>query len=55
MCSEGPVELLALSRVDFNQMLDESTLTQEAISRVVQERLEEHKAVDRRGKRRLFG
>jgi ABC-type lipoprotein export system ATPase subunit len=51
----GPVELLTLSRADFNQMLDESPLTQEAISRVVQERLKEHKTVDRRGKWRLFG
>jgi len=52
---DSPVELLALSRVNFNQMLDESTLTQEAISSVVQERLKEHKAADRRGKWRLFG
>ncbi len=53
--AEGPVELLALSRADFNQMLDESPLTQEAISNVVQERLKEHKAVDRRKKWNLFG
>jgi ABC-type lipoprotein export system ATPase subunit len=53
--AEGPVELLALSRADFNQMLDESPLTQEAISRVVQERLKEHKTTDRRGKWNLFG
>jgi putative ABC transport system ATP-binding protein len=53
--AEGPVELLVLSRADFNQMLDESPLTQDAISKVVQERLEEHKAVDRRGKWKLFG
>jgi putative ABC transport system ATP-binding protein len=52
--SEGPVELLALSRADFNQMLDESPLTQEAISNVVQERLKEHKSIDRRGSLRLF-
>ena len=51
----GPVELLTLSRKDFNQMLDESPLTQEAISRVVQDRLKEHRTADRRGKRRLFG
>ena len=51
----SPVELLALPRADFNRMLDESPLTQEAISRVVQERLKEHKTADRRGKRRLFG
>jgi len=53
--AEAPVELLTLSRADFNQMLDESPLTQEAISRVVQERLKEHKAVDRRKKWKLFG
>ncbi|MGD8402644.1 MAG: ATP-binding cassette domain-containing protein [Anaerolineales bacterium] len=53
--AEGPVELLALSRADFNQMLDESPLTQEAISNVVQDRLQEHKAVDRRKKWKLFG
>ncbi len=52
---EGPVELLALSRADFNQMLDESPLTQDAISNVVQERLKEHKAVDRRKKWKLLG
>jgi len=52
---EGPVELLALPRVDFNRMMDESPLTQDAISNVVQDRLKEHKAVDRRGKLRLFG
>ncbi len=53
--AEGPVELLALARADFNQMLDESPLTQEAISSVVQERLREHKTADRRGSWRLFG
>ncbi len=53
--AEGPVELLALSRADFNQMLEVSPLTQEAISKVVQERLKEHKATDRRKKWRLFG
>ena len=53
--AEGPVEILALSRTDFNRMLDESPLTQDAISKVVQERLKEHKAVDRRKKWKLFG
>jgi len=53
--AEGPVELLALSRADFNQMLDESPLTQEAISNVVQERLKEHKAIDGRKNWKLFG
>ena len=53
--AEGPVELLVLSRANFNQMLDESPLTQDAISSVVQERLKEHKTADRRGSWRLFG
>jgi len=53
--AEGPVKILALSRADFNRMLDESPLTQEAISKVVQERLKEHKAVDRRKNWKLFG
>jgi ABC-type lipoprotein export system ATPase subunit len=53
--AEGLVELLALSREDFNRMLDESPLTQDSISRVVQERLREHKTVDRRKKWKLFG
>jgi ABC-type lipoprotein export system ATPase subunit len=52
---EGPVELLALSRTDFNHMLEESPLTQDAISKVVQERLKAHQATDRRKKWRLFG
>jgi ABC-type lipoprotein export system ATPase subunit len=52
--AEGSVELLALPRADFNRMMDESPLTQEAISNVVQERLKEHKAVDRRKKWKLF-
>jgi len=52
---EGPVELLALPRADFNRMMDESPLTQEAIANIVQERLKEHKAVDRRKKWKLFG
>ncbi len=52
---EGEVELLALPRADFEQMLAESPLTQEAISKLVQERLREHKVADRRRKWRPFG
>ncbi len=52
---ETPVELLALARADFDQMLTESPLTQEAMSKLVQERLREHKIADRRQKWRLFG
>jgi len=52
---ESPVELQALTRADFNQMLTDSPLTQDAISNVVQERLRDHKVADRRRKWRLFG
>jgi len=45
---DGPVELLALSRADFNHMLDQSPLTQESISAVVQERVKLNKSADRR-------
>ncbi len=50
---EEPVELLALSLEDFNWLMDESPLTEKAISTMVQKRLEERKQADRR-KRSLF-
>ncbi|MCK4489597.1 MAG: ATP-binding cassette domain-containing protein [Anaerolineales bacterium] len=53
---EGPVYLLALSRVDFKWLMDESPLTEKAIAEMVQKRLEERKRADRRKKTRgLFG
>ena len=53
---EGPVDLLALSRVDFKWLMDESPLTEKAIAEMVQKRLEERKRADRRKKTRgLFG
>jgi CRP-like cAMP-binding protein len=53
---EGPVDLLALSRVDFKWLMDESPLTEKAIVEMVQKRLEQRKATDRRKKTRgLFG
>ena len=53
---EGPVDLLALSRSDFKWLMDESPLTEKAIVKMVQERLEERKGPDRRKKTRgLFG
>ena len=53
---EGPVDLLALSRSDFKWLMDESPLTEKAIVKMVQERLEERKGADRRKKTRgLFG
>jgi CRP-like cAMP-binding protein len=49
---DEPVDLLALSRKDFKWLMDESPLTQNAISKMVQERLEERKRADRRKKTR---
>jgi len=48
---DNQVELLALTRDDFHDLLKESPLTEEAIGRMVQHRLEENKSTDRRGKR----
>ncbi|OQY27459.1 MAG: hypothetical protein B6I38_10105, partial [Anaerolineaceae bacterium 4572_5.1] len=48
---DGPVELLALPREDFNWLMGESPLTKDAISKTVQKRLEENRQADRRKKR----
>lgn len=42
----GPVDLLALSRKDFKWLMDESPLTEQAISRMIQEKLTNSKASD---------
>jgi ABC-type lipoprotein export system ATPase subunit len=53
---DGPVELLALPREDFNWLMEESPLTEEAICRTVQQRLEENQQINRDKKRKgLFG
>ena len=49
---EGPVELLALSRDDFNWLIEESPLTEKAIGQTVQKRLDQRKQADRRKKGR---
>jgi len=46
--SDGPVELAALSRAAFRQLVSNSALTEEAIGKIVQLRLEENCSVDRR-------
>ena len=46
--AEGPVELLAQPREKFLQMIKESPLTEEALCKIVQQRLEENRAADRR-------
>jgi CRP-like cAMP-binding protein len=49
--SDGPVELVALHRDPFVNLLRDSPLTEETIGRIVQARLEENRAADqRRGK-----
>lgn len=50
----GPVDLLALSRGDFKWLMDESPLTEQAISKIVQEKLTKRKVSDRRKKSRKF-
>lgn len=52
---DQPVELLALSREDFQWLMDESPLTEKAIGNTVQKRLAEKKKADRRKKKRWFG
>jgi CRP-like cAMP-binding protein len=51
---ENSVELLAISREDFNWLMAESPLTEKAIGDIVQKRLEEKKQSDRRKRRGLF-
>jgi len=50
----SPVELLALHRDEFVQLLKESPLTEEALGRIVQARVEENRSADRRGVKRLW-
>ena len=51
---DSPVELLALSREDFNWLMEESPLTEKSIGNIVQKRLDEKKQVDRRKTKGLF-
>lgn len=53
--ADGPVELLAFARQDFNWLMQESPLTEQAIGSIVQKRLEEKKQADRRQSKGLFG
>jgi ABC-type lipoprotein export system ATPase subunit len=46
--SDGPVELTALPREGFNLLLENSSLTGEALGKIVQFRLEENRTTDRR-------
>jgi ABC-type lipoprotein export system ATPase subunit len=52
--ADGPVELLAVRREDYKRVMDQSPITAEAIAKIVQERLEVHRAADSRTNRSLF-
>ena len=43
-----PVEVLTVKREDFQRVMKESPITAEAVGKIVQERLEAHRAADRR-------
>jgi CRP-like cAMP-binding protein len=47
---DGPVKLVALHRKDFTEMLVGAPLTEEALSLIVQARLRENRAADRRNR-----
>lgn len=51
----APVEVLALPRADFIRVMDESPITAEAVGRIVQKRLEEHRMADPRKLKRSVG
>lgn len=46
-----PVEVVAIPRTDFNRVMDESPITVDAISKIVQKRLHEHRMADPRAGR----
>lgn len=48
---ETDVTLLALKRDDFQKLLGKSPLTGDALGRIVQNRLKEHRSIDTNGKR----
>lgn len=48
----APVEVLAIPRGDYNRVMEESPVTMEAVGKVVQKRLQEHRMADPRGGRK---
>ncbi len=48
---KAPVEVVAIPRTDFNRVMDESPITADAISKIVQKRLYEHRMADPRAGR----
>jgi ABC-type lipoprotein export system ATPase subunit len=51
--SGEPVEVLAIARDDFQRVMKESPITTDAVGKIVQQRLEAHRAVDSRKSRFL--
>ena len=49
--ADGPVELLAIKRDDFKRVMDQSPITAEAVGKIVEARLKEHRATDSRTNR----
>jgi ABC-type lipoprotein export system ATPase subunit len=52
--AESPVELLTIKREDFKRVMDQSPITAEAVAKIVQQKLEEHRAADSRTNRPFF-
>ena len=52
--ADEPVELLTITREDFKRVMDQSPITAEAVGKIVQQRLEEHRAADSRTNRPFF-
>ena len=46
--ADGPVELLTIRREDFKRVMDQSPITVDAVGKIVQERLDAHRAADSR-------
>jgi ABC-type lipoprotein export system ATPase subunit len=49
---DQPVEVVVIPRADFMRVINESPITAEAIGRIVQKRLEEHRIADHRSVKR---
>ena len=52
--ADGPVELLTIKREDFKRVMDQSPITAEAVGKIVQQKLDVHRAADSRTNRPFF-
>jgi putative ABC transport system ATP-binding protein len=52
--ADAPVELLTIKREDFKRVMDQSPITADALGKIVQQKLEEHRAADSRTNRPFF-